>query len=238
MGFVVEIGANRDSNMKTLPRFIVVVHAKSPYQALQQSKIAFDNGAGGIFLINHRIKAYKLLDCYTLVRSNYPDSFIGINFLDLYNFSGIRNLPEDCDALWMDQPQVHSDIPPNVANQISDYANHSGQGKTWRMFASVAFKYQMHEPRPEWAAEKASELFDVVVTSGAATGSPPEVDKIRVMYEAMNRNPLALASGVDAQNVKDYLPYVSCFMVATSISNEDDTLNPEKVRELADLIKN
>lgn len=223
--------------MKNLPRFIVVVHAKSIEQCLEQSKIAFDNGAGGIFLINHRIKSYKLLDCYAHVRRKYPDAFIGLNFLDLYNFSGIRNLPEGCDALWMDQPQIHSDLSLDVATQISDYANHSGQGKTWRMFASVAFKYQMHEPRPEWAAKTASELFDVVVTSGAATGSPPELDKIRAMKEAIGRRSLALASGVDAKNVQKYAQYVTTFMVATSISNDDDTLNPEKVREMADLIQ-
>lgn len=222
--------------MKTLPRFIVVVHAKSQEQALEQSKIAFDNGAGGIFLINHRINFNKLLNCYSTVRLSYPDAFIGINFLDLKAYEAIGFMPEDCDALWMDDELVHSNMPMTIAYEHADYAYHNGMGTKWRGFTSVAFKYKMHEPKPEWAAMRAKELFDVVVTSGAATGFPPEVDKIRVMYESMDRNPLALASGVDAQNVKDYLPYINCFMVATSISNEDDTLNPEKVRELANRI--
>lgn len=222
--------------MKKLPRYIVVVHAKNTEQAVEQSRIAFENGAGGVFLINHRISANKLVECYYAVRYEYPDEFIGVNFLDLSAYQAIGKLPEGCDALWMDHCEVHSDVPLERAYELCDYANHKGQGKTWRSFASVAFKYQLHEPRPEWAAMRAKELFDVVVTSGAATGSPPEVDKIRVMYAAMDRCPLALASGVDAQNVADYLPYISCFMVATSISNDDDTLNPEKVKALAELI--
>lgn len=223
--------------MKEIPRFIVVVHADSLDNVVEQAKVAFDNGAGGIFLINHRVTANRLIRCYELVRSQYPDKFIGMNFLDLSGYQAIGKRPEGCDAIWMDHCEVHSDVPLVRAQELHDYAEHNGQGKTWRTFASVAFKYQLHEPRPEWAAEQASELFDVVVTSGAATGSPPELDKIRVMKEAIGRRSLALASGVDTKNVQEYAQYVSCFMVATSISNEDDTLNPEKVRELADLIQ-
>lgn len=224
--------------MKDLPRFIVVVHANSTEQALEQSKIAFDNGADGIFLINHRIKANKLVECYYTVRFQYPDAFIGMNFLDLDAFGALGKLPEGCDALWMDDALIHSDEPLQRAYDVCDYANSKGQGKTFRTFTSIAFKYQRHEPKPEWAAMRAIELFDVVVTSGPATGSPPEVGKIKAVYESMNRNPLALASGVDASNVKSYLPYVWTFMVATSISDDNDKLIPEKVRELADLIKN
>lgn len=225
--------------MKPLPRFIVVVHADSPEQALAQSKVAFQYGADGIFLINHRISANKLIQCYNTVRIEFPDKFIGLNFLDKDAFEAITKRPDDCDAIWMDDLLVHSDVPlTRKAYPIVEYADHKGAGKTWRTFTSVAFKYQSHEPRPEWAAMRAKEIFDVVVTSGAATGSPPEVDKIRVMYEAMDRHPLALASGVDAKNVKDYLPYITTFMVATSISDDNDMLIPEKVRELADLIKN
>lgn len=225
--------------MKDLPRFIVVVHADSTEQALEQSKIAFDNGADGIFLINHRIKANKLVECYYTVRFQYPDAFIGMNFLDLDAFGALGKLPEGCDALWMDDALIHSDEPLQRAYDVCDYANNKGQGKTFRTFTSIAFKYQRHEPRPEWAAMRAAELFDVIVTSGAATGSPPEVDKIKSIYYSMsNRFILALASGVDAQNVQSYKPYVSCFMVATSISDDNDMLIPEKVRELADLIKN
>lgn len=223
--------------MKDLPRFIVVIHAKNPKQALEQADVAFENGVGGIILINHRIPSHKLITCYNLVRFYYSDKFIGINFLDLTAWRAITAIPEDCDALWMDNVEIHSDIPLKNAEMISDYANSKGQGKAWRGFASVAFKYQLHEPKPEWAASSASNLFDVVVTSGEATGSPPEVDKIRAMNMAIDRSPLALASGVSAENVEDYLPYVTTFMVATSISNADDTLNPEKVKELANLIR-
>lgn len=56
------------------------------------------------------------------------------------------------------------------------------------------------------------------------------------MREAVDEHRLAVASGVTPENVQDYLPYVDDFLVATGISKNFHTLDPEKARELAGII--
>ena len=47
---------------------------------------------------------------------------------------------------------------------------------------------------------------------------------------------LAIASGVTPDNIGDYLPYVDHFLVASGISQDFHTLDPAKVRALAEAI--
>lgn len=45
------------------------------------------------------------------------------------------------------------------------------------------------------------------------------VEKVRTMRESIGDTALALASGVTAENVHDYLPYVDAFLVGTGIES-------------------
>jgi predicted TIM-barrel enzyme len=79
--------------------------------------------------------------------------------------------------------------------------------------------------------------MDVVTTSGPGTGEAAHVDKIRVMKEALDDFPLAIASGITPQNVGDYLPFSDCYMVATGISSSFVELDPRLVRNLVDTVR-
>lgn len=209
--------------MKPLPQFIPVIHVQSDAQALLQAIVAFDNGADGIFLIDHRRSHHKLRDTYDYVRSQLPKSWIGLNLLDLDAKAAIAWMPRGIDGLWMDSVK-------GVERQ--DIRG----GSDCRYFAGAAFKYQELQADLETEAKAVAALFDVVTTSGDATGMAADPAKVACMKAAIGDIPLALASGVTAANVREYLPYVSCFLVSTGISRDFHTLDPDKVRELAGII--
>jgi predicted TIM-barrel enzyme len=86
------------------------------------------------------------------------------------------------------------------------------------------------------AARIAAGYMDIVTTSGPATGQAAAPDKIRAMKEALGTFPLAIASGITAQNIGNYLNTADCFLVATGISSSRSELNEELVKGLIDEI--
>ena len=82
----------------------------------------------------------------------------------------------------------------------------------------------------------AIKYIDVITTTGDRTGSPADLNKIKTMYKSANGHPLAIASGIDIDNVKSYLPYIEWFLVATQISIDIYNLNPILVKQMAQII--
>lgn len=77
-----------------------------------------------------------------------------------------------------------------------------------------------------------------IATSGQGTGQAADIDKIRVMKQALGDFPLAIASGVTPDNIEDYLPHSDCYLVATGISRSftqlDETLLDRLITRVRD----
>lgn len=200
--------------------------------ALENVKIALENNADGVFLIGHRVNYTALIDIYEELRKNFPDIWLGINFLDVpTNWEKLSKLSKCCtklNAIWIDNmPDGKIDVFPET-----------------QIFAGVAFKYiqpKLEGKELEIVCKKACEIVDVVTTSGDQTGCPPDISKIKSIRNFIGENvPLALASGIDENNVVSFMDYVDIFLVASSIieaRNEgDEYFVPEKVKKLAKLI--
>lgn len=212
---------------------LTVVHAESQEQVERNIKIAFESGADGAFLVNHRIGFDLLLKIYESVRCQYPDFWIGLNFLDLTASESLNIVPDDASGLWVDDAGIYEDR--NNPAQIA-YMNWNVRSwnKDWRglYFGGVAFKYQRKVSNLALAAKCAMPYMDVITTSGDATGYAPEIEKILKIRETIGDFPLAIASGISASNVGDYLDLANCFLVATSISDSFTELNPQKIDKL------
>ena len=57
------------------------------------------------------------------------------------------------------------------------------------------------------------------------------------MHEALEGAPLAIASGITPENVGDFLPYASAFLVATGISRNFHDLDPRRVARLVGVVR-
>ncbi len=219
--------------------FLPVVHVEDASQAMRNVQVARDNGAHGVFLINHRINAWDLLGIYHGVRAKHPDWWIGLNMLDLEPWRVFIAAKPNVSGLWFDHSGIDLTAQDPVREAREMMRAHDRRPYFWRgvHFGGVAFKYQAQSGDPAEEARLAMPFMDVITTSGDQTGKPPSLDKIRAIRAAIGSKPLAIASGITPENVDSFLPYVDCFLVATGISFSHTELDPARVRMLADLIR-
>lgn len=211
--------------------FLAVVHVEGGAQALRNAYIAREEGADGIFLINHSIPYSSLFECYQAVRDQLPGFWIGLNCLDLGR-SAVNFIPKDTAGLWVDNAGIKEH--GNLVAEAKEFANIRTKSQ-WHglYFGSVAFKYQGEVADVAKVACLAIPFVDVITTSGAGTGKAADIHKIRKMKEAVGDHPLAIASGITPENVREYMPHADCFLVATGVSNSHTEFNAKRVRALS-----
>jgi hypothetical protein len=214
-----------------------VIHVVTKEQTLRNMEIAVTCGADGVFLINHNSGASSLIEIYWEVRKEFPDVWVGMNMLGIEPIKAYDLLPLGTDGLWVDDGGIRNSGDCSEAADF--FAATRMMGSAWHglYFGGVAFKYQEDIDDPAQAAKLAVPFIDVITTSGKGTGFAAEVEKIRVMKEAIGSHPLAIASGISPENVRDYLPYADCFLVATDVSDSHTELNSERVRALVDVVR-
>jgi uncharacterized protein len=234
--------------MKSIPKFIPVIHVLSAKQASEETQTAMECGAGGVMLIDHSNDWKSLVTTYNQVREENPETWIGINFLDLVAANeaaavidmlhGPDGICRGPDALWLDNPKGLE-------------KTRLTSGTTWAVFAGVAFKHQPQPGTGPGELENETRSIQAILqniglapqnailtTSGTATGIPAEIEKLRRLKTTLGTQPLAIASGVTPENVREHLPYVDHFLVASGIRKDFYRMNPERARELADIINN
>lgn len=220
-------------------RFFPVIHCIDPFEqqgighAICNTKIAIKNKADGVFLIGHAVNYSQMCHIYENVRKQFPDIWIGVNFLDVTvmfdDGALLTDLVKDClrlNGLWVDHLPIHRLLIDSI-----------------EVFGGVAFKYINPDIRGEElkkSCDQAGQLVDIITTSGTKTGSAPDVAKLEEIRKNIgNEKRLALASGVTLENVSLFLPTVSDFLVASSITERvkdfgnHEYLVPEKVVALA-----
>ena len=218
--------------------FLAVVHVVNKDQTLLNVRIALGEGADGVFLINHPpVPSRQLYHCYQHVREVFPDAWIGLNWLDLSPEEGLDMMHFQMNGMWVDNAGIREDS--HGAKEAILFAE---KRRRWEkemkdyfflLFGGVAFKYQQHIYDVGRVAQLAVPYVDVITTSGDGTGMAPDVEKIRVMKNAIGDHPLAIASGITPENVSRYMEHTDCFLVATGVSDSHIELNPGRVRKLA-----
>lgn len=210
-----------------------VIHVRDAKQAARNVGVARDEGAQGAFLIGHGMPHAELRKVYRSVRRQYRHFWMGLNFLDLPPTEAFGQVPRDCDGIWLDNARIQGSGPEDAARHLGQL--HQRHAAHALYFGGVAFKHQRPVDDLARATKTAADVMDVVTTSGAATGQPAEADKVARMRRSLGADGvLALASGVTPQNVETYRDAVDIFLVATGISTDFHTLDPARVRALAD----
>lgn len=208
-------------------RVYPVVHHQHATVTLSEAALALSLGADGVFLISHGGADEELIPLMHAVMSAHPDKLIGVNFLGLDAAEAAAVcVREKFRALWVDAPGLSS---AGITDQGHALV-HQAQAAGITVFASVAFKYQPKEPSPGLAANVAVAQGTIPTTSGSGTGHAPEVAKIQVMREAIGSTArLALASGMTVENIEDFLPWASDFLVATGVSQDAHHFDPARL---------
>lgn len=224
-----------------------VIHVLDLEQALRNTAIAKEAGANGVFLINHETSSgerpigySQLMGIHAAVIDQFPNWWVGVNCLDLPAADVFQQLTLSVAGVWIDNGEIdETQAEQPAAKKILEAKLASGWQGSY--FGGVAFKYQRpleSDRHSADAAHIAVRYIDVVTTSGPGTGETASVAKIMQMKQAIGQKPLALASGITAENVEEYLPWVDAFLVATGISQSFYELDIEKVRQLSDIVHN
>jgi len=219
--------------------FLPVIHVEEKEQAITQTRIAFDNGADGVFLINHFFGHSRLFEIYGEIRKLFGNEWIGINCLDLEPIEVIRNVPKDVNGVWVDNAFVDEELGYDEQEYASEVLDTILSVKwTGLYFGGVAFKYQRQVKDLIKATEIACRYMDIITTSGEGTGIPAQVKKIEIMSEIAHKNKkkIAIASEITPENVNHY-KMADVFMVATGISYDFTRLNPQLVKKLRDNLR-
>ena len=201
-------------------RLFIVIHTilgtnHGLEHAIEQTAIAKENGANGIFLIPDYEKGHlrattkDQFHYVKILKETFPHFLIGVNFLS--NLSRLA-------------PHIY-DLQPNLLQ--TDGSAASGLDKMLLpetdLFCGVAFKYSKNENlRGDLLKEhclKVAHTCDVPTTSGTATGVSANLEKIKEIKSYLPTGKrFGIASGVDNDNLESYLlAGVTDFLVATSL---------------------
>ncbi len=219
------------------PAILPVIHTLDYAQAERNVITAIRCGAQGVFLINHDFEYARLLPVIVSIRKRFPALWLGVNFLAITGkeaFPVLSQLQEQgtlVDAYWADDARIdeHVDNQREALDIDSIKANGCWSGM---YFGGVAFKKQREVASENFAisAATACKYMDVVTTSGVATGEAADLDKINVFRQACKAHPLAVASGVNPQNVSLYAADLDAILIATGINYPGDFYNIDPMR--------
>jgi len=201
------------NNKTVLP----VIHHLDYSTTIDQATLALSLGADGVFLISHGADNDELFEPACVIKGLFPTKRVGVNLLGMTAEEALKiALNDGLDMVWADSCGVSSEGVNDSARNIASMLKGAPDG--FEFFGSVAFKYQRNEAMPDKAALFAAELGMIPTTSGQATGSAPEINKIVSMRSRLHNHPLAVASGMAPDNVEQFMPYVTHFLVATGVS--------------------
>ena len=216
-----------------------VIHVLSTEQAAHNVAIAIEEGCPGVFLINHDFEVEKFLPIIREVRKEFPDVWMGINFLAVTGkdaFPVLAELEADgcrIDGYWADDARIDESAEINEqteAAEILEVKRNCGWDGLY--FGGTAFKKQREVKEADFArsAQIAKRWMDVVMTSGTATGIETGTDKTRIFRDSIGSSTLGLASGITPENIDSYADLIDTCLVATGINLEGDFYNIDRNR--------
>ena len=222
-------------HQKVKTEVIPVIHIQDWPQALQNVRICMKAGAKKVMLISMEGHDDFTEAVAREVKAIYPDLWVGANFLMTTPFQSLTQ-ESTLDAIWTDQYP----IPPRTGISLPEKV---GCNMPWAFrgtyMAGVAFKGQRQPPNLVEATQLAAQLCGVVVTSGEGTGKETDPSKVKYMHgtllEMATDCKLAVASGVNIGNVKNYVGVADYLLVGTSLYVEGDgreMIDPEKLKAL------
>lgn len=216
--------------------FYAVIHAHDVAHGVEQARVALENGAGGIALIDQYCDADAVGRIATKVRArvNYPSELL-VNILQGDGTLGIALGRMINCGVWADclTPALHETLRRGEADQLM-------------LLCGFGFKYQAETDLEagyrlalaEALSRRPDGWFDLLpMVSGRATGLAPGQPWIRRIRSLIGpKSQLAIASGITAENIGTYLQDATHFLVGTAIEDAQHCVVPEKVRAIADQI--
>lgn len=206
-------------------------------------------GPDGIYITDHYnggVDKGPLFETFERVKSEHPESYIGINIFGLSPFQAVRAVEKAVKSgvlksapsgLWMDQM---SDDGPNILAAIQ-LRNAEPKLQQVRLIGGIAYDYASGLPfdtrfaahETEWAKDS----VDVVLTRGQAQNERPRAEKLLAMKAAAGEKPLAVVGAVTVNGIREYQDLVDeifFFSVAQVYGGIPDEFYSRRLKSLVE----
>lgn len=207
-------------------KIIPVIHYNNTKQLISNITTCGKFGLDSVFLIDHAMDNDNLLENARDMKLQFPKMWIGVNLLGVKTIDALQmNLK--IDGLWSDQSLT-----------LEEYSDRTFGGL---YFGGLAFKYQPQPIDLEEACKNAILTTDVATTSGPGTGKSATFYKLKTIRVHLGEHPMAIASGVDYTNIKQYDDLgIDYALVASSIidyTNGEEIISDFKLDRLLNSLK-
>ena len=231
-----------------------VVHIKDVGRAVREARKIFEHDADGLYLIDHSNSGYetdRLFEAYNEIKAEDTNRYVGLSLMGLSPINAVNLLAKSLgkepgillapSAIWIDD--MRADDIQSDENRMGamELKNADPRLKKMRILGGVAFKYtKSYTDDPLMALYEATFLkdtVDVVTTSGPISGMPPSVEKIAEMKRVLGDQYLAVASGISAENIRNYEGIVDEVLVGRGIEVIPDSgiIDSAKLQELIEI---
>ena len=210
-------------------KIIPVIHHRDELLTFRNAQLCHKNNVYGLFIISMEGNNEGLAALARKIKNEFPTLKIGVNHLGYKSLNSLYEcLNYSLDMMWSDEPIVTGSF---ISKEAEDIYKELNENKI-DFFNSVAFKYQAEEFYIEDSVKNSKSLGFIPTTSGQATGVAAEINKIKKMKEALRDYPLAIASGLTPENVKEYSKMIDYGLVATGISKNFYEFDEEKIKSI------
>ena len=223
-----------------------VIHVLDHEQTKRNILISIECGCPGVFLINHDFEKEKLIPIIKSIRTEFPDYWIGINFLAVtgeFAFPILGELQSEgvyINGYWADDACIDERRGENdqiEANRITTARKESG----WQglYIGGTAFKKQREVDPSKYAYSGRLASNHMGILDNEIVFDAADIDKIKIFRESCGETTLGVASGITSENAEEYIDIVDLFMVATGINFDDDFYNIDtnKLKKLMSVIE-
>lgn len=110
-----------------------------------------------------------------------------------------------------------------------------------RIFTDIKKKHSSHAVSADVSiadTAKAAEFFlsDGVIVTGTATGEKASVEEVKAVKKAVTI-PVIIGSGIDADNIHEYLDFADAFIVGSSLKIDGNWENPVDLNRVQKLVR-
>lgn len=209
---------------------------------MQNIEFAHAEGADGIFIIRDYetpTTNEDALGAYHWTRNQYKyqNWWVGLNMLGWKPHEVVTKVDDKVSGLWFDEPYIDEDREDGASyfDSVAETSSILHLPLPPLLVPCVAMKYRPQPKDLTKVVKMIERSADVIATSGEETGKAPDIEKIKKLRAATEK-PIGLCSGVDAQNVNQFVGAgVNLFIIWTGLAT-DGKLDKEKFCRIRDSI--
>lgn len=175
--------------------------------AIKEMKMMVKHGVAAVLVENYFGSVEDIENVLAVLQKDYPDVVYGVNVLG--DFETAYALAKKYDAKFIQVDSICGHLYPGSEKKFYDRIDAMRADCNALLLGGVRFKYQpVHSGRSlEEDLNIGKQYCDVIVVTGAGTGIPTELDKIKEFRSILGEFPLIVGAGMKDTTVAEQLSY-------------------------------